>query len=100
MLLSTVPLGDKRTTQTQNERMRYAFFLTRLKLRMVYTFVPLLFITIILLFQYCLRRQKNKLRDCRQVENLHTYVALITVNFDPQMPPMKASTCTGHYFEV
>ena len=26
------------------------------------------------------------------------YVALITVNFDPQMPPMKAST--GHYFGV
>ena len=50
-------------------------------------------------FPVLFAEQKNKLRDCRQVENLHTvYVALITVNFDPQIPPMKAST--GHYFEV
>ena len=48
------------------------FFFTRLKLRIVYAFVPLLCITIILLFLHCLRKQKNKLRDCRQVENLHT----------------------------
>ena len=51
---------------------RIRVFLTRLKLRIVYAFLPLLFITIILLFLHCLRKQKNKLRDCGQVENLHT----------------------------
>ena len=85
-------------TVTQNERTRYAFFLMRLKLSIVYAFVPLLFIAIILLFQYCLRNKRINCVTADKSKICIRYVALITVNFDPQMPPMKAST--GHYFEV
>ena len=65
-------ISEQRRRKMDARDTRIRVFLTRLKLRIVYAFVPLLFITIILLFLYCLRRQKNKLCDCRQVENLHT----------------------------
>ena len=68
--LSEISEQRRRKMNARDTRIRVFFDAS--KIAYVYAFVPLLFITIILLFLHCLRKQKNKLRDCRQVENLHT----------------------------
>ena len=87
----------RRKMNARDTRIRVFFDASKIAYR-IRVFVPLLFIAIILLFQYCLRNKRINCVTADKSKICIRYVALITVNFDPQMPPMKAST--GHYFEV
>ena len=71
--LHTVPLGDKRTTQTQNERTRYVYtrFFDASKIAYRIRVCAFVIHNHNFAFPVLFAEQKNKLRDCRQVENLH-----------------------------